>query len=213
MAGSPQPSDFVTRFKAMERRLAALERSTSLNGASVSGGDLTVKNGGDILLRDATGDVIWKASEDPTVFDADWAENNGLSIPATWTDFYSTRVLAIPQGFKSGLMQVHCAVGDSFSGEGNVSVAPIIRCTRADGTFVVGQGPALNSGNSNISVATSFYLSKLNFDTPDSPWASAQFGVRCIRVGTEASATSGNWHLSGSILFKRGTFDGAQPPA
>lgn len=140
-------------------------------------------------------------------FASDWAEDNAMSVPVAWTDVYSTKVMPIPTEFWYALVQIEAMVGDSFSSSGNISCAPLIKWIRADATSVVEVGPTINSGNSNVAVANTFYNRTAFFGglaAGASPWSGIQLGVRMIRVGTELSATSGNWHLSGAVIYRRG---------
>lgn len=199
------PGWIKREFRALRRMIEAERAARRLESATIGKDGLHVR-GGDIFLEDESGAVLWQASRDPTTFSSDWAEDNARSIPTAWTDVYSSKVMPIPTGYWYSLVQINAMVGDSFSSSGNVSCAPLIKWIRQDGTSVVEVGPATNSGNSDVSVANSFYLRTAYFGVtePASPWASVQLGVRMIRVGTELSATSGNWHLSGAVIFKRG---------
>lgn len=196
----------------IKRRLAMIERQVQqdraarrLENATIGKGGLHVR-GGDIFLEDEDGNVLWQASKDPTTFASDWAEDNAMSVPTSWTDVYSPKVIAVPRGYWYSLAQINAMVGDSFNPTGNVSCAPLIRWIRADGTSSVEVGPTTNSGNGDVSVANSFYLRTAYFGVSPgaSPWTGIQLGVRMVRVGSELSPTSGNWHLSGAVIFKRG---------
>lgn len=191
------------RFTDIDRKLEQLAAARRLEAATIGAGGLTVK-GGDIFLKDENGVILWQASKDPTTFSSDWAEDNDMSVPTSWTDVYSPKTIAIPTGYWYSLVQINAMVGDSFSTTGNISCAPLIKWTRQDGTTSVEVGPTVNSGNNDVSVANTFYNRTAYFGTADSPWTGVQLGVRMIRTGAEATATSGNWHLSGAVIFKRG---------
>lgn len=139
-------------------------------------------------------------------FSSDWAEDNAMSVPTSWTDVYSTKVITIPANYRYGLAQIKAMVGDTFATTGNVSCAPLIRWIRQDGSDAVEVGPAVNSGNRDVATASTFYNRTASFTvTPgDSPWSGVQLGMRMIRVGAEQMPTSGNWHLSGAVIFRRG---------
>lgn len=200
-----RPGWINRRLTNLERKVRELSAARRLEAATVGRGGITVK-GGDIFLEDEGGATIWQASTDPTTFSSDWAEDGSMSVPTSWTDVYSSKVIGIPRGYWYSLAQINAMVGDSFSPSGNLSCAPLIKWVRDDGTTAIEVGPTINSGNGDVRVASSFYLRTAYFGVAEgvSPWVGIQLGVRMIRVGTEASSTSGNWHLSGAVIFKRG---------
>jgi hypothetical protein len=191
------------RLKLMEKKIRTLETAARLRSSSVGGGGITVQEPGDIILTDANGVVVWRASTDPLKTASTFEQDSGISIPTVWTDVGGFSV-DIPEGYHSGHFLIVANCGDTFVTEGNVSVQPIATAVYQDGSTSTGAGPAINSGNSSVSVATSFWSS--TFSTvvdPANPMVRIIVAARVIRNGAEV-AGNGNWHITASIIFKRG---------
>lgn len=211
MSRAHVPANFPNRIQDLEKRVRILERTSKLNSATIGSGGLTVKDGGDITLEDVDGNPIWRATEDPIKTQGAWAYKDSISIPTSFTDFgyytVSDLVIDVPEGFDGGHFLMAVAVGDSFSTSGNVTVQPGVRWKTKSGAILgpaYASGTDVNSGNSTVSVANSFWAA--NIFTPQNaadPIVSIAFGLRAARSGTEV-ASSGNWHCTVSQIWRRG---------
>lgn len=206
--------DMMSKFEALEKRLSILERTSRLQNASIGSGGLVVRDGGsvtiespgDLYLMDQNGLVIWRASTDAIQLDGGYETQSGLTVPDSWNTMGTSGVgvvIQVPGGFDRVQFMGMVGVGQSFSGgtEGNVSVQPSV--TYRGGTYDGNtyHGPVINSGNSTVSVAQSFW---------SQTWLTGsatrlEFGLRAARGGTGSAvlANSGNWHATVSTTFKR----------
>lgn len=205
--------DWINRkLHELERRVRELAAARRLEAATIGAGGLTVTAGGDIVLVDAAGDVVWKASEDPIKTRGGWASDTGLAIPTTWTTLGYCQVPA-PVGFiGQAHFTVNVSVGDTMaSGSGSVSVQPMIRLRFTDSTttpWSAVSDTAIASPDNRIAVASSFWAANINVaglaGYEDKTTAYVEFGVNGILgFGTE-TGTDGNWHVAASVIFKRG---------
>jgi hypothetical protein len=214
MSNVPRIRDFPSEWAAIKRRVKTLETASRLRSASIGEGGLTVRDGGsvtikdpgDLILETSTGEVLWRASEDPVK--TTWANQSvsGLStIPATWTVMGWAR-RPVPDFFTTGHFLVMVSVGDTMSGasQGSVSVQPLFRFVRKDGTMSGWfSGPAIASAENRITVAQSFWGSDFGLGTSNTV-SHVDFGVNAVRsFGTELPG-NGNWHVSASVIYKRG---------
>jgi hypothetical protein len=193
------------QIEDLMRRVDKLERTSVLRGATISGGDMVVTGGGDLILEDADGVPVWRASEDPTKFAAGWASDDGLSIPTSYTK-YAGPTLEIPRGFRgNGHFNLFVSLGDTFTTTGSVTAGPIFRYHYDDGSTSQWFGTAdayIASPDTRIAVVTAFFA--YNFEDTLQSVRAVQFGVDGIRsFGTEV-AGNGNWHVAASVIWKRG---------
>lgn len=127
-----------------------------------------------------------------------FAEQNATTISTVATLYGDTdpaAAVVVPEGFTRAHVTMIASVGSSFTTTGSVSVQPALR---ALSTVDWIGGPAINSGNSSVSVATSFWARQLDV----TPGETVRLAVNAIRAGT-ATANSGNWHLAASVIFTR----------
>lgn len=167
-------------------------------------------DGEDALIRRIEALERFVQGRSPTTLSTNsgYIEQGATSIPTTWTVLGYTD-LALPAGFTgTGHFMVMVSVGDSFASSSNVSAQPMFRYRYADGSFSPWYaGPAINSGNSTVATASSFWAYQFNATTSQAPAiAGIQLGVNGVRPASvaELNSTSGNWHVAASVFFKRG---------
>lgn len=194
------------RFIDIERRIEQLSAARRLESATIGKGGLHVR-GGDLFLEDDDGNVIWKASADPLKTAIAYDSADSLDLATSWTRYGETSdlVVQVPTSFKKGHLQVFVSAGDTFSTSGNISVQPAVTFRRQSGATSTFYGPAINSGNASVSVASSFWATNFGdaagLDTD--PYVSLTFGLDAIET-SNTNTTDGNWHVSASAIFKRG---------
>ncbi|SDL14237.1 hypothetical protein SAMN05428985_11026 [Nocardioides sp. YR527] len=137
----------------------------------------------------------------PVFAKSQYAEDNAAPSFGTSTQTYwaSPALGRPPQGYSIAHISVQVSAGASFgASSGNLTVAPYLDYDTASGNTI--SGPAINSGNSNIAVANSFWsytitgLTQAHF---------INLGLGVIRGGDSPTPVAGscNWHLSASIIF------------
>ena len=85
------------------------------------------------------------------------------------------------------------SAGHTFTSTGNVSVQP---------KFFGTTGPAINSGNGDVSVATSFFAHGFSGLGDGTPYPNLELSLSAVRSGA-ADLGTGNWHLAASVMFLR----------
>lgn len=185
--------DLEQRLRNIEAQLrqvtgAALRRKQ----LSVTEGDFVVSGGGNIIIKGADGTPVWDALSGPMAADSVDTENNSLRIATTWTEYGNISV-PIPSGYHRGHVLIMASAGHTFTGTGNVSVQPMFFST---------PGPAINSGNGDVSVANSFMAHAFSGLGDGTPYPTLDFSLRAIRTGA-ADPDTGNWHLAASVIFLR----------
>lgn len=124
------------------------------------------------------------------------APSFGTSTQTYWA---SPAIGTPPKGYSIAHINIQVSAGASFgTGTGNLTVAPFLDYDTASGNTI--SGPSINSGNSNIAVANSFWSYTLTGLTQ------AHFinlGLGVIRGSDSPTPVAGscNWHLSASIIF------------
>jgi len=120
-----------------------------------------------------------------------YAEDGNVSGGFTTSGaVYDAGTVTVPAGYGTAHIMVTVSAGASYAASGNQTVQPIVASQI---------GPAINSGNSVIAVANSFWSITL---TDLDAGQELDFGVYVI-TGPTATPDSGscNWHAAASIIF------------
>lgn len=167
--------------------------SVDVDGGDVNvtgGGSVTVQGDGTFELRDASGDVVWSALDGPLKTKQVFQEDNSMNLATSFTS-YGSRTVNVPNGYTKAAVLLMVSAGSTFSvSVGNVAVQPVVAGT---------SGPSISSGNSSASVATSFFSTDVTLGPGDT---TIELHLKAKQSGG-ADSGSGNWHMSGMVLFTR----------
>lgn len=127
-----------------------------------------------------------------------WVDDESATIDTTFGSFVSTSI-AVPAGYTSGHLTVWVSAGITWAtGTGNVTVQPVVWYGSPD---AVGGFP-INSGNSTISVSSSYFAYNFSGVGAGTAHPTIDLQMRAAR-STGTVSGSANAHLAASVIFTR----------
>jgi hypothetical protein len=193
MAGTPKQSTLQRRLELLERRVRIMERTSRLNSASIGEGGLTVRDGGDIFLEDAAGNIIWRASTDANVIRSRQRSIENTTLTPGWTPT-SMRQVSVPEGYTQASVLMWAAVGATYASVGFCGVQPTLTVSGGPAQG----GPAITSPESRIATVSSMWAVQLNDLTPGEI-----IDLVVYSYSQAHTANSGNIHMSAQVDFRR----------
>ncbi|WP_426243675.1 hypothetical protein [Nocardioides sp. LHG3406-4] len=175
-----------------ERRAAA---TTITDGSLVvsGGGGVEIHDGGDLVILDASENVVFSAADGPVRTAFKQVDLNSVDLAVGFTTYCATTV-PVPDGYTRAIVQMATSAGTSLSGvgAGNIGVQPVVAGNAGPG---LSQG---KTGGGAVSISSSMAI-----QVPVTGGGTLALHALAYSNGDPKIAGSGNVHLSATVIFTR----------